>query len=505
MTPDLARWLIRACAGGLAVAAAAAGLASAPPAAEGALTIITVAGRSSLPGYAGDGGPATVARLQSPSGLTFDSAGNLYILECARIRRVNTAGTITTIAGTGLIGYGPFGGDGGHALNAQFRPSCGDFPDSGLAADGRGNLYFADTHNQRIRKIDAGGIITTIAETGSAPGIDHPSRPTGVAVDAAGNVYYSDWSNSLVFRIAPAGTITAVAGNGDAGCGACPNGDGGPATAARIGFPTGLALDRHGNLYVADYTHHRVRRVNPAGIISTLAGRATVPGGTFSGDGGPAVNAELSTPGAVAVDRAGNVYIADIGNARIRRVDPAGTITTYAGTTVYREGVTRDGQPPTETRIGWASGLALDGGDILHFASHRIHHVRKVAPAVTGPRALPLPAARRCTRQRAFRIRVRRLRGIRFTSATVAVNGRRVPVYVYTERGRRRLTAIGARYLNVRRFRAFIDLRGLVKGIYTVRVTVLTADGRTLRAKGRYRTCASGGRLRGRLPRLDRG
>ncbi len=469
----------------------------APPASaqQNDFIISAFAGYTPLPAFEGDGGPATNARLEFPSGLTFDRAGNLYILDCGRIRRVDTGGTITTIAGTGE--HGEPVGDGGPAVNARFDASCNTFPSSGIAADDSGNLYFADTFNDRIRKIDARGFITTLADTAAVPDARaRASEPAGVAVDGAGNVYYADTGRAGVFLIDPAGTVTKIAGTDDRGCGYCPNGDGGPATAAKIGYPTGLARDRHGNLYVGDYVHDRVRKISPDGVISTLAGRAHegYNADGFSGDGGPATNAELNSPDAVAVDRAGNVYISD--NMRIRRVDPAGIITTFAGTP---GGPHADGVAPLATSVGWVSGLAVDAGGAIYLASAYTSRVRRIGPRVTGAQALPLPSAKRCVSRRAFPIRVRLLPGIRFTSATVTVNGRRVPVYVYAER-RRRITEIGARYLNVRRFRAFVDLRGLGKGRYAVKITATTTDGRTLRSTRRYRTCAGG--LKGGLPPL---
>jgi sugar lactone lactonase YvrE len=255
-------------------------------------TITTVAG-TGAPSYSGDGGPATSAGLNSPTGVAVDSSGNLYVADQRneRIRKV-TAGVITTVAGNGTVG---FSGDGGLATNAQLY-----YPE-GIAVDGSGNLYIADSDNQRIRKVNTGGTISTIAgngnvgfncNNGTATGLalNHPS---GVAVDGSGNLYIADYGNQCVRKVA-AGNIATVAGNGTASYG----GDGGPATSAELNYPTGVAVDSSGDLYIADYVNSRVRMVNATGTITTVAGTGTAG---FSGDGGPATSAQLYNPTGVAV------------------------------------------------------------------------------------------------------------------------------------------------------------------------------------------------------------
>jgi sugar lactone lactonase YvrE len=497
-------------AAALAVTAlVAAGASGAPD--PGAIT--TVAG-GVLRGFAGDGGPALTARLSLPEGLAADAKGDLYVFDCAnaRVRVVRPDGTIATIAGTGQFG---FSGDGGPATSAQLKPQCGANDPAGLAVDAAGDVFVADTGNNRVRMINPAGIITTVAGTGvSAFGGDggpataaQLSDPTGLAVSPQGTLYIADANNHRVRAVAPGGTITTVAGNGIPGCNACSaQGEGGPATGAELYAPVGLAVDGHGDLLIADWIDDRVFSVSPAGIITTLAGE-THPNnlaGGFSGDGGPATGAELDGPAALAVDGHGSVYIADSINDRVRVVATDGTISTYAGdgSRSFREGAAA-----TAGSVGTPEGLAITARGKTYIAASGIGRILTLggpstpatAPPVTGAQALPLPSNRSCTSRRAFPIRVRRLAGVSYASATVAVNGRRVPVYVYTTR-RTRVTKIGALSLNDKRFRAFVDLRGLARGRYAVRVTAVTTDGATLATTRRYRTCA--GKLGGTIPRL---
>ena len=283
--------------------------------------IDTIAG-----GGVGDGGPAINAWLESPAGVAVDGAGNLYIADTDnhRIRRVDSSGTITTVAGTGEDGYH---GDGGPAINALL-----DSP-AGVAVDGAGNLYIADTDNHRIRRVDSSGTITNVSGTGEpdfsgdgGPAIAAQlNLPSGVALDSAGNLYVADTWNNRIRRIDTAGTITSIAGNGRRGF----SGDGGTAVAARLYYPTGVAVDGSENVYVADASNHRIRRIDTTGTITTIAGTGEEG---FSSDGGPAIAAQLNLPSGVALDRVGNLYIADTDNHRIRRVDSSGTISTFAGT-----------------------------------------------------------------------------------------------------------------------------------------------------------------------------
>ncbi len=326
--------------------------------------IATVAG-----GELGDGRPATAASLFSPSGVAVDGAGNFYIADAGnhRIRKVDAAGTITTIAGTGEGGYS---GDDGPATAARLDSA------RGVALDGDGNLYIADTENHRIRKVDAAGTIVTVAGTGAGgySGDGGPAiaaqlnGPSGVAPDAAGNLYIADFFNHRIRRIDAAGTIVTVAGTGAGGY----SGDGGPAIAAQLNGPSGVAPDAAGNLYIADIENHRIRRIDAAGTIATVAGAGEYGDG---GDGGPAAAAQLALPEGVAVDSAGNFYIADTRNHRIRRVDAAGVITTVAGTGEYGDG--GDGGPATEARIASPLGVAVDSAGNFYIADSGNHRIRK--------------------------------------------------------------------------------------------------------------------------------
>jgi uncharacterized protein (TIGR03437 family) len=330
--------------------------------------IMTVAGRGGW-GYDGDGGPATSARL-SPGGLATDSAGNLYICDLLnhRIRKVSRAGVISTVAGTGVAG---FSGDGGPASSAQLNNP------TGVAVDAQQNLYLADGRNHRIRKIDAAGVISSVAGTGVAgysgdggPAISAQlNSPDGVVVDTAGNLYIPDWGNNRVRKVTPAGVITTVAGSGTRGFG----GDGGAATSARLDSPADVAVDAAGNLYIADFRNHRIRMVTAAGIISTLVGTGAIG---FGGDEGPAGTAQLSYPTGVAVDVAGNLYIADRDNHRIRRVVPGGTISTAAGNGWL--GFSGDGGAAISAQLDSPWNVAVDTAGNLYISDGGNDRVRKV-------------------------------------------------------------------------------------------------------------------------------
>lgn len=276
--------------------------------------VTTVAGNGQQ-GFSGDGGPATSAELNAPTGITIDSNGNLYIADSGnnRIREVSN-GTITTVAGNGTAGYS---GDGGPATSAEL-----EMP-SAVAVDSSGNLYIADTDNQRIRKV-SGGKITTVAGNGEQgfSGDGGPATsatldtPTGVAVDASGNIYIADSHNNRIREVSN-GTITTVAGSGPVGLAAGFGGDGGSATAAKLADPSGVAINASGDIYIADTNNNRLREVGN-GSISTVAGTG-VQG--YSGDGGAAATAELNTPQDVAVNTSGNAAVADSLNERVRGVN----------------------------------------------------------------------------------------------------------------------------------------------------------------------------------------
>ena len=314
-------------------------------------------------GFTGDGGPAANARIQYPLGIAFDGKGNLYIADTdnKRIRKIDTSGNISTVAGTGAGGNN---GDGGPAVSASLA-----FP-ADVAIDAAGNLFIADSGISAIRKVTPSGTITTLAgnsaiwpptysgdgEQATAASLDHPF---GLAFDPAGNLHFSDQNNRRVRRITSSGIISTVAGNGVANF----SGDDGPAVQAAMDFPTDVEVDSLGNLYIADAMNHRVRKVTPAGTITTIAGTGVAG---FSGDGGAAVSAQLHTPVSVAIDSSGNVYIADAYNRRIRRVTPAGSISTYAGNGSGNN--FQDGVQATSTSIGIPGGIAIDDAGTLYIA-----------------------------------------------------------------------------------------------------------------------------------------
>lgn len=352
-------------------------------------TITTVAG-TGVAGFTGDDQPASRAALNFELGnpnedqedvidLWVDAAGNLYIPERGnnRVRRIGTNGIITTVAGNGQH---DFGGDGGRATAAAL-----DWPAS-VTTDSAGNLYIADQHNNRIRRVDRDGMITTFAGNGqhsfggnggraTAAALDYPS---GLALDAAGNLYIADQHNSQVRVVRSGGIIEAFAGAGAASFG----GDGGPASRAALDWPTGLAVDAQGTVYITDQFNGRIRRVDRNGTITTYAGDGR---STFAGDGGPAGRASLNHPADIALDAAGNLYIADQKNHRIRRVSPDGIITTVAGTGTA--GFSGDGGPAAQAALSRPSGVAVDAQGNLYIADHDNHRVRKVTFATPPPAA----------------------------------------------------------------------------------------------------------------------
>ena len=322
-------------------------------------------------GFGGDDKSATVAMLNHPIGIAIDSAGNLYIADEGnnRIRKITTSGKISTIAGDGIAG---FGGDGGLATAAKLNSP------SGIAIDSAGNLYIADTDNNRIRKITASGKISTIAGNGTAGfggdlGFATSAKlqnPSGIAVDSAGTLYIADKANNRIRKVITTGIINTIAGNGTAGF----SGDGGIATAAQLQMPSGVAIDFAGNLYIADAANARIRKVTSYGIISTVAGAN--PG---LGDGGPAEAAGLSTPSGIAIDSEGNLYIADTDNNRIRKIIASGIISTVAGNGTRGSG--GDGGPASAAQLDYPGSLEVDSADNLYISNYGDNLVRKVTAA----------------------------------------------------------------------------------------------------------------------------
>ena len=295
---------------------------------------VTVAAGTGLPGFSGDGGPATEAMLHMPSGVLFRPNGDLVIADHRNdcIREVDGQGVITTVAGT-CTRHG-VKGDGGPATDARLDDPIG------ITLDAASNLYIADEQNARVRVVNPHGTIETFAGGGKIPVVGAPdgvratqlrlSHTSYVVADGDGNVYISDFLANEVLRIDRHGRAVRVAGTGDLGG---FSGDGGPATRAELDFPTGLALDDHGRLYISDADNNRIRMVDEHGVITTIAGTGPVGSGsgTYGGDGGPAIAAHLSAPAGLLFDRRGDLLIADQGNNCVRMLRPDGTITLVAG------------------------------------------------------------------------------------------------------------------------------------------------------------------------------
>ena len=339
--------------------------------------ISTVAGNGSA-SSSGDGGSATGAGINFPAAVAVDGAGNVIIAETKghKIRRVDSTGTISTLAGTGTSG---FSGDGGSASSSLLSDPYG------VAVTSAGDVLIADTWNDRIRKV-SGGTITTVVgpipgvfccnDDGVAGTNANTSAP-GDAVSFGGNVYFTDTAHNRVVRINPDGTVLTIAGVNIPGF----SGDGGPATSAKLNLPQGIAADSAGNLFISDTANHRIRKISTAGVITTVGGTG-VKG--YTGDGGAATSAQLGDPYGIAVDGAGNVYFADAGNDRIRKIDSGGTISTVAGSGIVgagSRGMSGDGGPATSAHLNNPRGIAVDSAGNLFIADTRNSKIRKVNTA----------------------------------------------------------------------------------------------------------------------------
>ena len=354
--------------------------------------IITTIAGTGTPSYTGDGGLADTSTLNAPGGVRYDAAGNLYVADAgnARIRKITTAGIISTIAGTGT---GAYSGDGGLAIAANI------WNPTDIVFDAAGNLYFSDLDNNRIRMVNTSGIINTICGIGTgtysgdggtatAAGI---SQPWGLAFDAAGSLYFSDYGNSVVRKITTAGIISTIAGTGTGAY----SGDGGPATAAGMFAPEGIVFDAAGNLYISDSGDNRVRVVSTAGVINTFAGTGTIG---YGGDGGYASTANINGPDGLAVDALGNLYIADNTNRAVRKVTTAGIISTIAGdTTTLWSGYVGDGGPAIAKCLCGPSGITINASGNVVIAdgcSQRIRYIcyspDYISGLVTDPLSNPI-------------------------------------------------------------------------------------------------------------------
>ncbi len=345
--------------------------------AETYFKVITTTAGSKLYGHGfyGDGGPATNARLHGPRDVAAGPDGSLYIADTLnhRIRRVDPDGIITTVAGNGLW-WDP-SGDGGPATEAIL-----DSP-WGVSIGPDGSLYIAETGHNRIRRVKPDGIISTVAGNGTygfagdgGPATDAELRyPLGVAIDLDGNIYIADQGNARIRRVGLDGIITTVAGNGTYGFA----GDGGPAIDAQLTYPFAVALGPDGSLYIADKSNCRIRRVDPDGIITTVAGNGDFG---FGGDGGLATDAQLTNPEGIAIGPDNSIYIADTGNQRIRWVRPDGIITTVAGNGTY--GLSGDNGSAVFAQLANPAGVATgpDGSIYIANGNHLVRQVTIPAP-----------------------------------------------------------------------------------------------------------------------------
>ena len=340
--------------------------------------ISTIAGIGTSPGFFGDGGPAVSALLNRPQGVSLDAAGNIYVADNNNqaIRKINTSGTISTIAGTVAAGYS---GDGGPAtlanLNRPFQAKV----------DALGNVYIADTYNHCIRKVSTTGMISTIAGNGTAGylGDGTPAstallnNPCGLVFDAAGNLYIGDSYNHRIRKIDMAtGIISTYAGTGTLGY----SGDGFAATTATLSYPNYVYIDQSGAFYITDNGNHVIRKIDGTGTITTVAGNGIFG---FFGDGFAATTARLNYPGGVTTDLAGNLFIADNANNRIRKVDPSGIITTFAGTGAPAFG--GDGSPAISAQINQPKDLAMDALGNMLVVDNNNSCIRKITYINTPP------------------------------------------------------------------------------------------------------------------------
>ena len=351
----------------------AAYFASTVPA--GAQIISTVAGNPTAVSI-GDGGAATLASIQGPFGVTVDHVGNIYIADQYnnRVRKVSTSGTIATIAGTGVAGYS---GDNAAATAARLNNP------SAVAVDAAGNIFVSDMLNNVVRKINTAGIITTYAgviSTGNFGGDGNPATastvflhtPMGLSVDASGNLYIAELDNDIIRMVSSAGIISTVAGVPNLGG---YSGDAGAATDARLNQPSDVKIDAAGNLYIADNSNNVIRKVDASGTINTCIGSGT-PG--FSGDGGQATMANLYRPSGIALGNAGEIFVSDWKNQRIREVYPSGVIYTLGGTGAV--GYTGDGGIAHYATMNYPYSGSVDTGGNFYFADYGNNAIRKITP-----------------------------------------------------------------------------------------------------------------------------
>ncbi len=321
----------------------------------------TIIAGSDSAGFANGTGAA--ARFNHPFGLTLDKSGNIYVADQGNelIRMITPSAIVSTYAGTvGAVGFA--NGSSATSFNKPF----------GVAADTAGNVYIADAGNNVIRLISPSGTVSTFAGTGIAGAADGKdtatfSSPLGVAVDVAGNVYVADYENDLIRKISAAGVVSTIAGKRGIK-GAADGLD----TAARFNLPESLAVDAIGNIYVADNGNNLIRKITPGGVVSTIAGSGKT--GFADGSG---TSASFNSPFGIAVDAAGNIYVADAGNNRIRKITPAGVVSTFAGSGAKGA---KDAAGVAAT-FNTPSGIAVDATGNVYVTDENNNLIRKISPA----------------------------------------------------------------------------------------------------------------------------
>jgi len=312
-------------------------------------TVSTLAGNGVL-GYVNGAGAS--AEFKQPTGVAVDGQGNLYVVDTYNsvIRKITAAGVVSTLAGNTTAGYVD-----GAASSAEFNEPFG-----GIAVDGQGNVYVTDTYNNRIRMITSSGVVSTLAPSYTAAFYN----PAGAALDGQGNLYIGDAGNNRIRVISTTGQVTTMAGNGTAGFA-----DGIGPVAAEFNNPYGVIVDPQGNVYVADATNNRIRKITPSLVVSTLAGN-----GTAGFADGAAASAEFNTPVGLGLDSLGNLYVSDYSNNRIRKITPSGVVSTLAGngTVGFADG------PAASAEFRFPYGIAVDPHGDVYVADYFNNLVRKI-------------------------------------------------------------------------------------------------------------------------------
>ena len=337
------------------------------------VTVTTLAGNGSSGSTDGSGSSVS---FKNPYGVAVDGSGNVYVADYGnhKIRKITPAGVITTLAGSGSIGSAD-----GSGSSASFN-----YP-SGVAVDGNGNIYVTEYKNNKIRKITPAGVVSTLAGNGSFGSADGNgvtasfSFPFGIAVDGSGNVYVTDNGNHKIRKITPAGVVSTLAGSGSA------SSTDGTGVSASFNAPSGISVDGNGNLYVTDFSTNKIRKVTPAGVVSTLAGSGSV--GSVDGTG---VSASFNGPESVAVDGSGNIYVADANNNKIRKITPMGEVSTLAGNGSVGSA---DGMGPSAS-FSYPGGIAVDGSGTIFVADYGNNKIRKITAGTLPVNLISFTAAK---------------------------------------------------------------------------------------------------------------